>query len=188
MLQKLSLTGLLVLAMIFITGCASSGDYNEFTNTINFTGLEEFEIKEIQVTGNDVKSANAEELKTVSERTLESELKARGFTEASADADFYWVLRWNKQATFRPNITDSINGPQLQKAKADDPGGNFGRRWHLSLEAYTAGDDVLFWRKELPNLFEAIELTEWRIEASVERGIKNFPKRVATDPNLPSLE
>jgi hypothetical protein len=85
-------------------------------------------------------------------------------------------------------VTDSINGPRVELNRADDPGGNFAVRWHLTLQAYNAADDALFWEKKLPNLFEAIELAEWRIQASVERGIKNFPLRVEVDPNLPSIE
>lgn len=178
----------LLAVSLYCTGCVSSGKYDAFTRTINFSGLDAFTINEVEVRGHDLKAPDVEELKTFSKDTLQAELVERGFREELMETDFYWVILWEKSATFSPNVTDSINGPRAALNKMDDPTGGFGVRWHLTLQTYSGEDGNLFWERKLPNLFEAIELREWRIRASIERAIENFPVRVEKDPNLPSIE
>jgi len=46
----------------------------------------------------------------------------------------------------------------------------------------------MFWRKDLPNIFDAVQFTEERVVESLKRAIDNFPERVENDPSLPNID
>ena len=58
----------------------------------------------------------------------------------------------------------------------------------MTIELYKTETGQMFWRKDLPNLFDAIQLTEDRVSKSLQRGIENFPERIEKDPSLPDIE
>jgi hypothetical protein len=56
------------------------------------------------------------------------------------------------------------------------------------LEIYESGTGNLFWSKDLPNIFNALQLTEERVVDSLKLAIKNFPQHIEKDPNLLNIE
>jgi len=172
-----------------LTGCFSSSKYSEFQQTFNFSSLDDYAIREVEISGFHLKDSENETLKSLSADALAVEMDARNFVSVpEADADFYWVLHWHKSSTFNPGMLDSIDGLRAELNDRDNPSQHFATRWMLTLEAYLPEQEQPFWVKELPNIFDAIDFTEWRIVASVERGVKNFPERVEKDPSLPNIE
>lgn len=179
--------GFLCVMLTLLSGCFSSSKYSEFQQTFNFASLDHYAVREVTVTGFHLKEGENAILESLSKDTVAVEMGARGFSSAEP-ADFYWVLNWHKASTFNPSALDSINGFRTELNDRNDPAQHIATRWKLTLEAYLPDQESPFWIKELPNIFDAIEFTEWRIVASIERGLKNFPQRVAKDPNLPDIE
>lgn len=87
-----------------------------------------------------------------------------------------------------PDAFDHIDGPLDSIGRRDNPSYRFASRIHLFVEVYETSSGDLFWRKELPNIFDAVQLSEERVVESLKRAVKNFPERVAKDPNLPDIE
>lgn len=188
MFYKIITPALLLLIALFQVSCVQTEKYSEFTSTINFSTLDTYVIRDVLTTGHGRKPHEIEQLETLSRESLHSALAAKDFQVSDTGTDFYWVVEWNKSSSLNPNFTDSINGLQAELRKSDDPGGNIAIRWHLTLSAYVFESGELFWQKKLPNLFEALEFNEWRIRASIERAIQNFPNRLEKDPSLPMIE
>ena len=87
---------------------------------------------------------------------------------------------------------DLRNDPILPPVEAlndrDNPSYRFASRLHLTVEIYESSTRNLFWRKDLPNIFDAVQLTEERVVESLRRAVENFPHRIEKDPNLPDIE
>jgi hypothetical protein len=61
-------------------------------------------------------------------------------------------------------------------------------RFTVIVELYDAVTNDVFWRAEMPDVFDAIQFSESRVSESLLRAIQNFPKRIEKDPNLPNIE
>jgi len=123
-----------------------------------------------------------------SKSILSAELRARGFEETAADSDFFVVTKWKKELSSFTDIHDPIDEPLDAMRDRYEPDFRFASRLHLTVEIYQSSSGNLFWRKELPNVFDALQFTEERISDSLMRAIENFPERVEKDPNLPDIE
>lgn len=178
---------LIVLSILF-AGCVSNSPNAEFVNTITFSSLQTFSYKHTLVTGMDFRDSEERFLEDISEQTLVEELKARGFEQVDADSDFYLVTKWKKAVSSYPGAFDSIDGPFDSLNRRDNPSYRFASRLHLTVEVYESSTQNLFWRKDLPNIFDAVQFTEERVIDSLQRAIKNFPERVEKDPSLPDIE
>jgi len=165
-----------------------TGNKSEFVRTITFSSLQTFDYKHTLVTGMDFRESEEMLLEELSEQALERAFTGRGFEQVPGAPDFYVVAKWRKAVSNTPDIFDSIDGPTESLDRRDNPSFQFASRLHLTVEAYTAADDKLFWRKDLPNIFDAVQFTEERIVASLERAVKNFPERVEKDPDLPDIQ
>ncbi len=173
----------------FFTGCMSTPPPNaEFVKTINFSSLDTFSFKHTLVTGMDFRESDEYLLEELSEQTITSELQVRGFELADAGADFFAVVKWKKAVTTYADPFDHIDPYNEVMARRDDPTRRFASRLHLTLEIYESSTRNLFWSKELPNIFDAIQFTEERITDSLKLAIKNFPQHIEKDPNLPNIE
>ena len=126
----------------------------------------------------------------LSEEIISYELSSLGFVPATStvDADFYVIITWRKALSFYSNPTDHIDPYAQVLARKDDRVGRFTPRLNLLLEIYSNSKNEVFWRNELPNIFDAPELTENRVKDSLKRAIKGFPARIIKDPNLPSIQ
>jgi len=187
--MKISISPLLSLALLSLfAGCMSPPPPNaEFVKTVNFSSLDTFSYKHTIVAGMEFRESEEMLLEDLSEATISSELQARGFEEADADADFYAVVKWKKSVSSYANPFDHIDPYTEVMARRDDHVDRFASRLHLILEVYEGSTGNLFWRKDLPNIFNALELTEERIVNSLKLAIRNFPERVEEDPNLPDI-
>lgn len=179
----------LLVAIILFSGCATTTDPNaQFVGSVDFTPLDQFSYKHTLITGMNFRESEELLIEEMSEVVLSSELRQRGFEQVDSDADFYVVTKWKKAVSSYPSIHDSIDGPFESLGRRDNPSYKFGSRLHLTVEIYEAGTNNLFWRNDLPNIFDATQFTEGRLIESLKHAIKNFPNRIEKDPNLPSIQ
>jgi len=174
-------------ALLF-SGCASSSSHNEFVKTINFAPLDTFSYKHTLISGMEFRESEEMVLEDLSESTLVGAMTDRGFREVESGSDFYIVTKWKKAVSSYPSAFDSIDGARDSLNDRSNPSYRFASRLHLTVEVYETATRDLFWRKDLPNIFDANEFTEERVVASLERAVRDFPERVEKDPNLPNIE
>jgi len=180
---------ILTLLAILLSGCVSNDSRSEFVKTITFSSLDSFSYRHTLVTGMDFSKSEKRMLEDLSEATLSAELLARGFEEtAEAGSDFFVVTKWQKAVSSYPDAFDSIDGPLDAMNRRDNPSYRFAARLHVAVEIYESSTGTLFWRKDLPNIFDAVQLTEERVVDSLKRAIENFPEWVEKDPGLPDIE
>ena len=170
------------------TACLSTPPYGEFVKTINFTSLDTFSYKHTLTTGMNFRKSDELLLEELSKQIIVEELQLRGFEPDLADADFFAVVKWKKSASIYANPFDHIDPYNKVIDRRDDPASRFASRLHLTLEIYESSTRNLFWRNELPNIFDALQLTEERVTNSLKLAIKNFPQHIVKDPNLPSIQ
>lgn len=185
-----SLVRLLLLSTLLtlLNGCASTQKHSEFVKTINFSSLDTFSFKHTLITGMDFRKSDELLLEQLSEQTIVNELLGRGFEQVESDADFFAVVKWKKSVSSYVNPFDHIDPYNELAARRDHPTSQLASRLHLTLEIYESRTRNLFWRNELPNIFDAILLTEERVTDSLKLAIKNFPQHIVKDPNLPNIE
>lgn len=179
---------LATIGAILLSGCATTVPNAEFVGSVNFSALETFSYKHTLISGMDFRDSEEYLIEDMSEAVVARELTARGFEQVESGADFYVVTKWKKAVSSYPPIHDSIDGVNQALSRRDNPSHKFASRLHLTLEIYEAETNHLFWRKDMPNIFDALQLTEGRLNESLTLAIKNFPTRIKKDPNLPSLE
>lgn len=161
----------------------------EFVGSVSFSQLGEFEYKRTLITGLDFRDSERLILKDFSEEVIVREFEGRGFTKVDSDADFYAVVKWRKTVSSYPPTFGGMDNHPMGIRDRDDIGTyRFTPTIHLVLEIYETEEDRLFWRKEIPEVFNALQLTEERLINALEDAIQNFPDRVEFDPSLPSLE
>lgn len=179
------------LALVFCSSsCVHKHPFSEFVKTINFSNLDSFKVKGTVLTGLDFRKSDQGILIRLSEEIITNKLSSLGFVPATntLDADFYVIITWKKALSYYSNPTDHIDPYAQVLARKDDRVGRFTPRLNLLIEIYSNSNDEIFWRKELPNIFDAPELTDNRVKNSLKRAIKGFPARVIKDPNLPSIQ
>ncbi len=179
---------LAIATLVLFSGCATPTPNAEFTRSVNFTPFDTFAYQDTLISGMDFRESEELLLEKLSEAVLSSELEARGFDKVDSGSDFYVVTKWKKAVSSYPGMFDSIDGPVGSLNRRDEPTYRFSSRVHLTVEIYETENDTLFWRADLPNIFDAIQLTDERIADSLKRAIQHFPNRVEKDPNLPSIE
>jgi len=178
----------LIFLSALLVGCVSNSPHSEFVKTITFSTLQSFSYKHTLVSGMDFRESEKQFLENLSETTLSSELAARGFEEVSTESDFFVVTKWKKAVSSYPDVFDHIDGARESLDRRDHPSYRFGSRLHLTVEVYESSTGNMFWRKDLPNIFDAVQFTEERVVESLKRAIDNFPERVENDPSLPNID
>ena len=183
MLLKLFAASVLVL---FLGACATTHSNEEFVKSVNFSSLESFSFKHTLISGLKFRESEKILLENLTEQTAVIEMRSRNFTALSESADFYIVAKWRKSISGQPSPFQHID-PVREVLAKNDPHTNFQTYLHLTVEIYESTSGHLFWRKDLPNIFSALQLTEERIIESVQRALTNFPQRIEKDPNLPDI-
>jgi hypothetical protein len=169
------------------TSCLSTSPYGEFVKTINFSSLDTFSYKHTLTTGMNFRKSDELLLEEFSEKVIVGQLEGRGFRSIADDADFFVVVKWKKLESIYVDPFDHIDPYNEVIARRNDPSSRFASRLHLTLEIYESSTRNLFWRNELPNIFDALQLSEERVTESLKLAIKDFPKHIVKDPNLPSI-
>ena len=184
-----SIIGAFVLVLCS-SSCVNKNPFSEFVKTINFSNLDSFKVESVLLTGIDFRKSDQLILERLSEEIITYKLSSLGFVPASStiDADFYVIITWKKALSFYSNPTDHIDPYAQVLARKNDRVGHLIPRLNLLIEIYSYSQNEIFWRKELPNIFDAPELTENRVKDSLKRAIKEFPARVIKDPNLPTIQ
>lgn len=178
---------LILLFPLIFTACVSNSPHSEFVKTITFSSLDSFSYKHTIVNGMDFRESEKLFLEEASETALSAELKARGFEQVEEDSDFFVVTKWRKAVSSYPDHFDHIDGFHESFDRRDHPTYRFSARFHLIVEVYQSSTGELFWRKDLPNIFDAVQFTEERVIESLKRAVENFPDRVEKDPDLPDI-
>lgn len=179
------LTAIVVLA----AGCATTlSPHAEFVKTVNFSPFQAFEYRHTMVSTFDLSNSERMVLEELSEAVVTRELEAKGFQGETTGGDFYVVTKWRKALSSAPRYFPTINGP-LEAAREQDRGRREAvARYSLDVELYETETDDLFWRSQLPYVFDAIEFSEERVVTSLKHALRNFPSRIHHDPNLPSIQ
>ena len=184
-------TAYLLLTLVILTSftaCINTTSYSEFVKTVKFSSLNTFSFKHTLITGLDFRESEELLLEELSKQIIVEELKLRGFEPDPVEADFFAVVKWKKSVSIYANPHDHIDPFNMVIDRHDNPISRFASRLHLTLEIYESSTRNLFWRNELPNIFDALQLTEKRVTDSLKLAIKNFPMHIVKDPNLPNLE
>ena len=179
---------LTLVILTFFTACVNTSPYSEFVETVKFSSLDTFSFKQTLITGMDFRESEELLLEELSKQIIVGELQLRGFELDPGDADFFAVVKWKKSVSIYANPYDHIDPYSKVIDRRDDPTSRFASRLHLTLEIYENSTRSLFWRNELPNIFDALQLTEKRVTDSLKLAIKNFPQHIVKDPNLPSIQ
>ena len=106
-------------------------------------------------------------MKQLSQEVLTQELTARGYEPVDERSDFYVVSKWRKE----------IN---LSAAEVV--------RFSLIVELYDTATDKVFWRAELPYVFNGMQWSEERVDQTLRLAILNFPASGDTGSNLPNAQ
>ncbi len=186
--MKRYLLPLFLFSSLLLAGCVSHSPHSEFARTITFSVLETFSYEHTLVSGMDFRESEEQMLEKLSKSVLVSEFAARGFDEVETESDFFVVAKWKKEVSSYPNVFDHIDGVQDSMNRRHKPSARFAARLHLTVEVYETSNRKLFWRRELPNVFDAVQFTEGRVTESLQRAVENFPERIERDPDLPDIE
>ena len=160
-----------LLCAVFMAGCASfesTGTYGDFARPTDMSSFDSFRYEHTMISGMVYRNSSQElVMKDLSEKVLTQELSQRGYTEAAEDAKFYVVSKWRKE----------IN---MSAAEAV--------RFSLIVEFYDASNKTLFWRAELPYVFNAMQWSEERVSQTLRLAIQSFPNHMATGAELLTTE
>lgn len=185
------LTVIVLLSAGFLTGCATlkpTRTPGDFVRSIHFSPLNSFSYDRTVVSGMNYRNVEEAALNTLSEQVLKKELRARGFEAIESNGDFYVVVKWHKQISSYAGLFDSVDGPTSTMHRRYDGNSSTAVRVSLTVEIYDTATNEIFWRAELPNIFDAIQYSEARVAQSLSRAIQQFPERIEKDPNLPNIE
>jgi hypothetical protein len=185
------LTVIVLLSAGFLTGCATlkpTRTPGDFVRSIHFSPLNSFSYDRTVVSGMNYRNVEEAALNTLSEQVLKKELRARGFEAIESNGDFYVVVKWHKQISSYAGLFDSVEGPTSTMHRRYDGNSSTAVRVSLTVEIYDTATNEIFWRAELPNVFDAIQYSEARVAQSLSRAIQQFPERIEKDPNLPNIE
>jgi len=151
-----------------LSGCASFESttlIGGFVKPTDMSSLDSFRYEHTMVSGTvGLRSTQAMVIKKLSENVLTEELSQRGYASAGQEADFYIVSKWRKE----------IN---LSAAEAV--------RFSLIVELYDAANKSLFWRAELPYIFNALQWSDARVSQTLRLAIQNFPYHTPKVSELP---
>ena len=134
----------------------------------DFSPIDTFRYQHTMVSGMAFRLSSQEMvMKELSEKVLTEALAARGFEAVASDEDFYVVTKWRKEIDM--STTETV-------------------RFSLTVELYDGVTKAVFWRAELPYIFNAMQWSEERVSQTLRLAIENFPDRIEKDPNLPNIE
>jgi len=166
---RLNLVALYTVALLL--GCVSFESttlVGDFVKPTDMSSLDSFRYQHTMVSGMvDRRSSQALVMKKLSEQVLTRELSQRGYASAGQEADFYIVSKWRKE----------IN---LSAAEAV--------RFSLIVEFYDTANKSLFWRAELPYIFNALQWSDARVSQTLRLAIQNFPDHTPTVSELPTFD
>ncbi len=160
-----------MLCAVLFTGCASFESTHPgggFVRSTDFSPLDTFRYQHTMVSGMALRQSSQEMvMKELSETVLTEALSARGFAPVASNEDFYVVSKWRKEINM--NAAEAV-------------------RFSLSVELYHGATETVFWRAELPYIFNGMQWSEERVSQTLRLAIENFPARIEKDPNLPNIE
>ena len=161
----------LMLCALLFSGCASfemthySGD---FVRPLDVKALDAVSYRHTMISGMVYRNSSQElVMKDLSQKVLMQELNARGYEPVSGGADFYAVSKWRKE--INPSAAEAV-------------------RFSLIVELYESATDKVFWRAELPYIFNAMQWSEERVSQTMRMAIEDFPSRLESAPNPPSVQ
>ena len=150
-----------MLCALFFSGCASfemASYTGDFVRPMDVNTLDTVSYRHAMISGVVYRHSSQERvMKDLSQKVLTQELAARGFEPVSGAADFYAVSKWRKE--INPSAAEVV-------------------RFSLIVELYETATDKVFWRAELPYIFNAMQWSEARVSQALRMAIEEFPSRV----------
>lgn len=156
---------------ILMAGCASFesiGNYGDFSRPTDMSSYDSFRYDHTMISGMVYRNRPQElVMKSLSEQVLTQEFSQRGYASAGQDADFYVVSKWRKEVNMSAAAVV---------------------RFSLIVEIYESSNKTLFWRAELPYIFNAMQWSEERVSQTLRLAVQNFPEHYSKVTELPSVE
>ena len=180
-----------VLLCVLLTGCASlesTRTSGEFVRSVDRTRFDTFSYKDTIVSGTAFMDSQELELRELSNQVLSEALTTRGYESVESGGDFYVVAKWHKALSAYAGIFDSVDGPSSAMNRRNSASSSGAVRVTVIVEVYETATDDLFWRAELPSIFDAIQYSGKRVSRSLGRAIQDFPDRIETESDLPNVE
>lgn len=178
----------LTLTILFLAGCATTPPNSEFVRSIDFTPLDTFEYRHTLISGMEFHQAQQQILQHWSRAVAVEVLQAKGFGELQDAADFFVVTKWKKGLSLAPGRFDVVDGVDDVFRRARERDFMQGVRLQLTVEIYEGASGQLFWHADYPNIFDAVDFTEARVQAALRQALERFPTRVEKDPNLQDFQ
>jgi hypothetical protein len=185
-MKSVHLFSFAVMLCMLLTGCASlestrsSGD---FVRSIDLSIFDTFSYQDTVVSGTAFRDFQELEITELSNQVLREALTTRGYDAVESGGDFYVVAKWHKALSAYAGIFDSVDGPTSAMNRRNSTNSSGAVRVTVIVELYETATDELFWRAELPSIFDAIQYSGKRVSRSLRRAIQDFPDRIETDPN-----
>lgn len=179
-MKFVSLIAFVSVLCVWLTGCVSldsTRSAGDFVCSVNVLEFDTFTYKETVLSGSAFRENQELEIQELSPLVLSDALSARGFEAVESDGDFYVVVEWRKGLSAYSGPFDSVDGPAAAMNRRNNSKSSSVVRVAVSVELYETATDQLFWRAELPNIFDATQYTEDRVSRSLLRAIQNFPSR-----------
>jgi len=143
-----------------------SGD---FVRPLDVKALDAVSYRHTMISGMVYRNSSQElVMKDLSQQVLMQELNARGYEPVSGGADFYCRFKVAQRKSILAR-----------------------RKWCGSLlivELYESATDKVFWRAELPYIFNAMQWSEERVSQTLRMAIEDFPSRLESAPNQPTVQ
>lgn len=156
---------------VFMAGCASfesTGTDGDFARPTDMSSYDSFRYEHTMISGMAYRNSSQElVMKSLSEKVLTQEFSQRGYASAGQDADFYVVSKWRKE----------VNMSAAEVV-----------RFSLIVEIYDVSNKTLFWRAELPYIFNAMQWSEERVSQTLRLAVQNFPSHQSNVSELPTAE
>lgn len=154
-----------------LSGCASfesTSSIGGFVKPTDMSSLDSFRYQHTMVSGMvDRRSSQTMVMKELSENVLTQELSQRGYASAGKEARFYVVSKWRKEINW--SATEAV-------------------RFSLIVELYNAANQSLFWRAELPYIFNAIQWSDARVSQTLRLAVQDFPVHMTNASVLPTSD
>ena len=179
---------LFIAVTLCISGCATTSDsaHSEFVKTVNFSNLDTFHYEHTLIAGMSFRKSEEILLENLSEQVLQEAFTTRGFESVESSGDFFIVAKWRKAVSTYVNTFSPIDGPAATIGRGNESATL--ARVSLVVEIYESSSGNLFWRKDMPNAFDAIQFTQDRITRTLQEAVRHFPDRIEKDPNLPTIQ
>ena len=182
------ITTIILSYLIFSSiGCTTTEQLpGDFVQNTHFNSLQSYQLGSIETTGIDWTDRTKATVTTFSNSTLHQMLQAKGFDSKDSNADFSVRVIWHKRIRLRSepdHLKVEIEGQPQSIMHTIRPK----IMVSVSVELVNIAKETVFWKSELKDTFEILELRDSLVIEVLEKCLKKFPERIQIDPSLKSF-